>query len=306
PDIAYDFGYPTLGYETPYTRAQFNLIYDSARVKDPPKNVAELKEWIKNHPGRFTYPAPPDFTGSTFVKTIFYHTNKTGGYEAFVGEKYEEKLLKDSWGPTWEWFNEIKPYLWRKGETYPASMSLLATMFEQGVVDFTMANGPSHAALMIAQGKFPSTARSLVLEEGTIGNANFTAIPFNAPHKAAAMVLSNFLISPECQINQADPKIRGDLLGIEYSKLSSDDQAKYDAIEFGPACLPVEFFSSHKVPEIGSKYLFAIEDPQLLKELKIGSGGGERINRPLAGKKKALKKRKYRKISFFLRAFYRK
>ncbi len=260
PDIAYDFGYPTLGYEAPYTRAQLNFTYDSARIKNPPKNLAELTKWIKDHPGRFTYPAPPDFTGSTFVKTIFYHTNKTGGYQAFLGDEFKEKLLKDSWGPTWEWFNEIKPYLWRKGETYPASKSLLNTMFAQGEVDFTMANGPSNTAVMITRGKFPPTARPMVLEEGTIGNANFTAIASNAPHKAAAMVLSNFLISPECQINQADPKIRGDLLGIEYSKLSAEDKAKYNRIEFGPACLSEDFLSSRRLPEIGSKYLFAIEE----------------------------------------------
>jgi len=259
PDIAYDFGYPTLGYECPYTRAQFNFIYDSARVKNPPKNLAELKEWIKSHPGRFTYPAPPDFTGSTFLKIVFYHTNKTGSYEAFLGE-YDEKLLKDSWGPTWEWFNEIKPYLWRKGETYPASKSLLDTMFAQGVVDFTMGNGPYMIVAKVTKGEYPPTARSFVLEEGTIGNANFTAIPYNAPNKAAAMVLANFLISPECQINQADPKVRGDLLGIEYSKLSPEDKAKYDAIEFPEGCVPIEVFLSHRLPEPRPEYLFALEE----------------------------------------------
>ena len=56
PDIAYDFGYPVEGYEVPWGKAQFVFGYDTARTAEPPKSAEALLAWVKDHPGRFTYP----------------------------------------------------------------------------------------------------------------------------------------------------------------------------------------------------------------------------------------------------------
>ncbi|WP_233532299.1 ABC transporter substrate-binding protein [Paenibacillus alkalitolerans] len=82
PDIASDFGLPTEGLEAPWGKAQFVYVYDSDKVKNPPKSMNELKEWVRNNPGKFTYPAPPDFTGSAFVRQAMYET--TGGYKQYL------------------------------------------------------------------------------------------------------------------------------------------------------------------------------------------------------------------------------
>jgi len=66
PDVAFDFGFPVEGYEVPYGKAQFVFAYDTQRVENPPKSNAELLTWVKEHPGRFTYPELPDFTGSKY------------------------------------------------------------------------------------------------------------------------------------------------------------------------------------------------------------------------------------------------
>jgi putative spermidine/putrescine transport system substrate-binding protein len=60
PAVAYDFGSPVNGYESPWSSAQFQFIYDSARMdpSDLPRTYDELMAWIKAHPGRFTYIAP--------------------------------------------------------------------------------------------------------------------------------------------------------------------------------------------------------------------------------------------------------
>jgi len=68
-----DFGTPVENMESPWGSSQLVMIYDSARTAEPPKTVPDLLAWIKEHPGRFTYPAPPDFTGSAFLRHIFYH-----------------------------------------------------------------------------------------------------------------------------------------------------------------------------------------------------------------------------------------
>ena len=53
----------------------------------------------------------------------------------------------------------------------------------------------------------PDTARSFVLDGGTIGNAHFLAIPYNAAHKEGAMVVVNFLMSPEAQARNMPARI---------------------------------------------------------------------------------------------------
>ncbi len=71
PTIANDFGTPVENMESPWGSAQVVMIYDSARISRPPQSIPALIEWIHNNPGRFTYPAPPDFTGSVFIRHFF-------------------------------------------------------------------------------------------------------------------------------------------------------------------------------------------------------------------------------------------
>ena len=60
PAVVTDFTLPTEGFESPWAMAQLVFEYDSARVGEPPRSLAALRDWIKANPGRFTYPQPPD------------------------------------------------------------------------------------------------------------------------------------------------------------------------------------------------------------------------------------------------------
>src|SRR5215475_4942381 len=114
-----DFGTPVEGYEAPYQRAQFVIAYDTARAPDPPRSIEKLREWVKTHPGRFTYLAPPDFTGSAFIRHILlYYLKQDSGMTSFDG-RFDERLYQRASAATVDYLKEIKPYLWRKGETYP-------------------------------------------------------------------------------------------------------------------------------------------------------------------------------------------
>ena len=76
PTTAVDFTVPVEGLEAPWGMAQIVFIYDTARVSDPPRSMAALLAWAEAHPGRFTYPAPPDFTGTTFLKQALYELSR--------------------------------------------------------------------------------------------------------------------------------------------------------------------------------------------------------------------------------------
>ena len=104
-------------------------------------------------------------------------------------------------------------------------------------IGVTFAFNPSDASAGIAKGELPKSVRTYVLDKGTIGNVHFVAIPFNAKAKAGAMVLANFLLSPEAQARKADPKVWGDPSVLAVGSLSADDKARFDALELGVATL---------------------------------------------------------------------
>lgn len=256
PETTMDFGYPTKGYEVPYGKAQFVFVYDKAKVPEPPATFDELVTWVKENPGKFTYPALPDFTGSAFVRHFIY--NLTGGYEQYYDISEDE--LRERIRPALEFLAKIEPYLWRKGETYPATIAQLDNMFADGEVWMTMGYHPTKASGEIKKGNFPSTARTFVIEEGTIANTHFLAIPFNSPNKAGALVVANYLEGFEAQLSKYDPAQWGDTPAFSFEKLSDEEKAAVEAVDLGIATLPQEVLENHRVPEIPANLVPIIEE----------------------------------------------
>ncbi len=256
PAIAFDFGYPVEGYESPYGSAQMVMIHDSAAVGKPPESVEALLDWVRANPGRFTYPAPPDFTGSAFVRHIFYHV--AGGYENLLGP-FDQALYDEVAPGAWELLNDIEPYLWREGDTYPETATALEDLFANGEVFFDMAYNPAEAANLVAQGRYPESTRTFVFDEGTIGNTHFVAIPYNSPHKAAAMVAANLILDPGAQFEKSRPGVWGDLTVLTTDRLPEEWRRRFESQERAPSVLSPEVLRRHRVPELRADWLGAIE-----------------------------------------------
>ncbi len=256
PAIANDFGVPVDGCEVPWNTVQFAFAHDSAEVPEPPRDMAALLDWIKANPGRFTYPAPPDFTGSVFVRHVFYHA--AGGADALLGP-FDQAKFDEAAAKTWAILNEIEPFLWREGQTYPNTIAQLNELFANGEVAFTFNYDPSQFGLAVQAGTYPETTRSFGLADGTIGNTNYTLIPFNSPNKAAAMVLQNLLLSGEEQLEKAKPDVWGASPAIEISRTSAEVQSGFAAIEGHPAVVSAEELAKAALPELQADWLTAIE-----------------------------------------------
>ncbi len=256
PDNTLDFGYPTEGYEVPYGRAQFVFVYDSSKIKNPPKNLKELKAFIKQNPGKFTYPAPPDFTGSAFVRNVMYMT--TGGYQQYMD--ISEKEIGSKLQPAWDFLNSMKPYLWREGKTYPSTVGQLDAMFADGEVLMTMTYMPLKPSGEVIKGTFPKGTKTFVLEEGTISNTHFLAIPLNAANKQGAMAVANFLVSFDAQLSKLDPENWGDLPVFDPAKLIGEEKTKLSDLDLGSVTLGQQELAGHRVPEIPSKHVPVIEE----------------------------------------------
>jgi putative thiamine transport system substrate-binding protein len=234
PTTLVDFTVPTDGLEAPWGMAQFVFFYDTATVAEPPRSIQALLDWAEHHPGRFTYPAPPNFLGSTFLKQVLLELTPD---PAVLQRPVDEADFAAATEPLWRWLDEIRPYLWRQGQSFPASGPALHQLLDDGEVDFSMAFNPAEASNAISAGQLPETVRSFIPEAGTIGNTHFVAIPFNAAHKAAAMVVANFLMSPEAQAHKQDPRVWGDGTVLDLTALDAADRARFAALPQGIATL---------------------------------------------------------------------
>lgn len=249
PIIKYDFEQPIDGYECPWGSVQLSLIYNSEKVKNPPETFEELRAWIKANPNRFTY--DQSFAGVTFMKSLLYSLG--GGVEAFQGT-FDTTLYREKTQLLWAYLNDIKPFLWRKGEVYPENVAKLHLLFSNGEIDFTMSNNDAEVDNKILQGVLPKSARGLAMTDGTIANSHYQGIPFNAANKAGAMVLCNFLISPEAQYEKAKPDVWADGTVLKVSALPNAWQEKFATIPNRVAALPRDSIRQYAKPEVRPEY----------------------------------------------------
>lgn len=256
-EVQYDFGFPVEGYEAPYGKAQFVMIYDKDRIDAAPKNHEEILEMVKKNPGRFTYSAPPDFTGSAFVRNIIYDIV---GYEQFMAMEADKEIVAKEIQPAIDFLKEIKPYLWKEGKTYPATVAQLDNMYADNEVDMTISYNPNHVSGKIKNGEFPETSQAAILDKGTIGNTHFLAIPYNSTNKAGALAVINHILSVDSQASKYDPKNWGDLPVLDNSKLSEEEKDIFRSIELGKGTLKQSILLEHRVPEMPSSLVPIIEE----------------------------------------------
>ena len=256
PSIANDFGLSVDECEVPWNRAQFAFAYDSARTKNPPASIGELIDWMKENPGEFTYPAATDFNGSVFIRHVFYYA--AGGPDALLGDFDQEKF--DTIAPkAWAILNDMKPYLWREGTTYPNAIANLAQLYANQEVAFYFDYDPAIFGINVENGIFPETTRSYGLKDGTIGNTNYIAIPYNSPNKAAAIVAANFLLSADAQYEKAKSDVWGAAPAIDISRLPLEEKQRFTELPRHPAVVDPAKLSENALPELHPDWISAIE-----------------------------------------------
>ncbi len=225
PFIRYDFQQEVKGYECPWGNVQLALIYDGARVQEPPRDRRQLAAWVKAHPGRFTFDT--SFCGMTFLKSLMI--DMAGGPGSLDGPFDEAKYKRVS-AELWEWVNGLKPYFWKRGETFPASVAQLHQLFAAGEVDFTMSNNDGEVDNKVIQGLLPETSRAYVLDSGTILNSHYMGIARRSPHLAGALVTLNFFISPEAQYEKHKPVVWGDGTALDLARLPAEWRTKFENV----------------------------------------------------------------------------
>ncbi len=255
PFINYDFQEPVDGMECPWGNVQLCIIYNKDKVSAPPKNRNELEAYVKQNAGRFTIGA--DFTGLTFLKSLLIDI--AGGSENLKG-KFDESKYKEYSAQLWDYINRIKPYFWKEGKTFPASVSQMHQMFAQGELFFTMSNNDGEVDNKVATNTFPQYAASYVLDGGTIQNSHYLGITKSSANKAAAMVVCNFMISPAAQLKKNLSSVWGDGTILNIEKLPANIKSKFDSVQnriYSPKRSDIQ---SKALMELAPEYMIRLND----------------------------------------------
>ncbi len=221
PTTTQDFTEKVEGLEAPWGMAQLTFFADGKKVAKPPLSMQAIFDFAKANPGKFTYPAPPSFHGTTFVKQVMLEVmgNKGLCYQPMDQASFDAQIAK----PLYDYLDALKPFLWREGKQYPKEASEITQSVSDGDLLIGLTFNPNEPANLVGSRKMPDSTIAWQNTNGTIGNTHFVAIPVNAKAKEGAQVFANFLLSPEGQAKKANIKLWGDPTVLDVAKLQGGD-----------------------------------------------------------------------------------
>ncbi|MEH0666199.1 ABC transporter substrate-binding protein [Vibrio scophthalmi] len=202
-----DFSEPTLGLEAPWGVGQLVFIHDTTTLNNPPASFSELLSYAKAYPNRVSYPRPPEFHGTSFLKALLIElTNNDPSLAKPVSEAQFDAVTAS----LWQYLDEFHTVAWRQGKQFPAGTAETLQLLDDGQLDLAITFNPNAVFSAQASGKLAPTTASYAMESGALSNIHFLAIPWNANAPEGAKVAINFLLSPEAQSRKGDLNVWGD------------------------------------------------------------------------------------------------
>ena len=263
PAVNRDFGVPVNDQESPWSSAQLQLIHDPSRTPaaELPRSYAQFATRACANPGRTTYvaPGPGGFIGTRFVKGALYELS--GGsrqWATFNKARWDRESPR-----LWSYLRGLEPCLWREGETYPKDENQLHSLFANQEVDLSLTQAIAGPATLVEAGTIPKGSRTFVFDANMIGDYNYVAIPRNAPHPAAALVLADLMLDPALQAAQARPESGFGLgFGIDPTRVrdpKARDALSASARSRGPDATPIPDLRRALAPDADPRYQDLIE-----------------------------------------------
>lgn len=226
PTTLVDFSVPTDGLESPWGMAQLTFFADRQRLPQPPQSMTELLALARTQPGRITYPRPPEFHGTTFIKqALIEHAPDAKA----LAQALTPAALASQTVPLWRFLDALHPHLWRGGKQFPQNHAAVRQMVADGELVMGLTFNPNEAASDIVARRLPASVYSWQFVKGTLANTHFVAMPYNASSKAGAQVVANFLLSPAAQARKADIDVWGDPTVLDVARLPAAERARFQS-----------------------------------------------------------------------------
>jgi len=154
PSLKADFSIPVEGLESPWGKAQLVFIHDTQVLESPPRSAVALLEYVEQG-GRFVYPAPPAFHGTTFIKQLLLETaDSVEPLAKPVGEADFDEVT----APLWRYLDQLHPKLRGAGKSWPGSGEMTRQLLDDGEIDIALSFNPNEATGAVK--RFPALSRS--------------------------------------------------------------------------------------------------------------------------------------------------
>nr|WP_158972921.1 ABC transporter substrate-binding protein [Paraglaciecola sp. L3A3] len=194
-----DFGVAIEGYEVPWGLGQFNLIANSDIFNNSRTDnltPADILAAAKQHPGRISYPRPPEFHGTTFLKQLLVAlSNKDPRLYLQATLEAQSALLP----LLWNYLDRLHPLTWQQGKAFPSSNTEQLSLFQQKQLVMAVSFNPNELAKEQHAKRIADSAQRLYFNDGAITNSHNLAIPKGSQSPEAAKVVIHFLLSELAQ-----------------------------------------------------------------------------------------------------------
>ncbi len=205
--VTSDFSEPTEGLEAPWGVGQLVFIHDKVKLNNPPASFNEFLSYAKAFPNKLSYPRPPAFHGTSFLKALLIElTNNDPSLTKPVNEVDFSAVTS----PLWTYLAEFHKVAWRQGKQFPASAAETVQLLDDGQLDLAITFNPNSVYSAQINGNLAKSTTVYAMDAGALSNIHFLAIPWNASAKEGALVAINFLLGTEAQSRKGDILIWGD------------------------------------------------------------------------------------------------
>jgi len=209
-------------FGVPYRASSVILAYNSTEVKDPPKTIDALIDWVKNNDGKFTY-NPPDKGGSggNFVTRIL-QVGIPQDQVSFFQTQYDEGK-EALWEKGWQTLKDLHPHIYNNGFYPQGNVPVLQTL---GKGSIAMAPVWSDQSLSyLAQKLLPPEVKLQQMDPPFAGSAAYLGIPSDSKNKDVLYEFLNWLLTAEPQSLIVD-QING-YPGLDWKYMPDEVQKKY-------------------------------------------------------------------------------
>lgn len=215
----------------PYRGSWVVLLYNSNKVKNPPKTLAKLESWIKQNPGKFTYCAPnTGGSGGAFVQTVVNSFVPKKVQPSFVNS-YNPKLESD-WTKGLNYLKQLGSSMYRGGY-YPQGNLAVAQLLASGSI--WMGTQWSDGAISeLHTHMLPANIKMIQPTPAFNGGPADMLIPRSSAHVKAAETFMNWLLSNTAQ--QAIIDNMGGFPGVKSAYMSPSIKKQFASItKYTPA-----------------------------------------------------------------------
>jgi putative spermidine/putrescine transport system substrate-binding protein len=222
---------PVKGAAIPYRGSSVVLAYNSQQVSSPPKTLSALLDWIKAHPGKFTYNSPNSGgSGYSFAETVIDSSLPANTLTTMTASAEYDPSIESAWKQGLQTLHGLNQYMYGNG-VYPNGNQAVLDLLAKGQI--SMAPVWSDQALAgLKAGTLPSSIKlSQIQSPSFTGGAAYLAVPKTAKNKSSVYKFVNYLLSPKAQqmivdvmagFPAIDIKLMGDAVKQKFEDVSAN------------------------------------------------------------------------------------